>query len=93
MVKAVICDVWRGNRWEEIDITEALPIRSEYLLRCCECHGRVRAHRQANNGMPAHFEHRVAHSGCGLSTKYSGKGSLHPDAVPEKPNLSHYKLI
>jgi len=92
MVKAVTCEVWRGNRWEEIDIDKALPIRSEYLMRCCECHGRVRAHRLADNGMRAHFEHRVAHSGCGLSTKYSGTDSLHPDAIPDKPDLSRYKL-
>ena len=81
MVKAVICDVWRGNRWEEIDIDEALSIRSQYLMRCCECHGRVRAHREANNGMRAHFEHRLAHNGCRRSTKFSGTRSPHPDAL------------
>ncbi len=92
MVLAAECYVWRGGAWEKISIAEALPIRSEYLMRCCECHGRVRAHRLANNGMRAHFEHRVAHSGCGLSTKYSGTDSLHPGAIPDKPNLSRYKL-
>lgn len=81
MVKAVTCDVWRGNRWEEIDIDEAIPIRSEYLMRCCECHGRVKAHRQANNGMRPHFEHWAAHDGCSRSTRFSGTRSPHPEAL------------
>ncbi len=81
MVKATTCEVWRGNGWEEIGVAEALPIRSEYLMRCCECHGRVQAHRKANNGMRAHFEHRIAHDGCSLSTKFSGTRSPHPDVV------------
>jgi hypothetical protein len=34
----------------------------------------------------AHFEHRAAHSSCSLSAKYSGTGSLHLDAVPDKPD-------
>jgi hypothetical protein len=84
MVKADTCAVWRGGVWEKIDIAEALPIRSEYRMRCCECRGRVRAHREASNGMRAHFEHCVAHSGCSLSTKFSGTHSPHPDAVPDK---------
>lgn len=92
MVKAVTCQVWRGDQWEEIDIIEALPIRSEFLMRCCECHGRVRAHREANNGMQAHFEHRRAHKGCRRSTKYTGMDSLHPDAIPDKPILPRYML-
>lgn len=91
MVLAVRCDVWRGDVWEEIGIDEALPIRSEYLMRCCECHGRVRAHKKANNGMRAHFEHRIAHKGCRRSTRFSGTPSLHPDAVPDKPTRSSYK--
>jgi hypothetical protein len=81
MVKAVTCDVWRGNRWEEIDMAEALDIRSEYQMRCCECHGQVRAHRRANNGMQAHFEHRTAHHGCSRSTKFAGKRSPHPEVM------------
>jgi len=81
MVKATTCEVRHGNRWEEIAIAEALPVRSEYLMRCCECHGRVHAHRKGSNGMRAHFEHRVAHDGCSLSTKFSGTRSRHPDAV------------
>lgn len=92
MVLAAECYVWRGDVWEKIDIAEALPIRSEFLMRCCECHGRVRAHKEANNGMRAHFEHRRAHEGCRLSTKYSGTDSLHPDAVSDKPDLPRYKL-
>lgn len=81
MVKAVICEVWRGNGWQEIGIADALSIRWDSFMRCCECHGRVRAHREANNGMRAHFEHRVAHDGCSLSTKFSGAQSPHPDPL------------
>lgn len=92
MVLATECYVWRGDVWDKIGIAEALPIRSEFLMRCCECKGRVQPHREGNNGMQAHFEHRVAHRGCRLSTKYKGPDSLHPDAIPDKPNLSHYKL-
>lgn len=91
MVLAAECYVWRGGVWEKISITEALPIRSEYLMRCCECHGRVRAHRLANNGMRAHFEHRRAHKGCSRSTGFSGTQSPHPDPVPNNPDLSRYK--
>ena len=81
MVKATTCEVWRGNGWEEIGITEALEIRGQFDMRCCECHGRVTAHKKGKNGMRAHFEHRAAHDGCSLSTKFSGTRSLHPDAV------------
>lgn len=92
MVKAVTCEAWRGDQREAIDIAEALPIRSEFLMRCCECHGRVRVHREANNGMQAHFEHRRVHRGCRRSTKYTGMDSLHPDAIPDKPTLPRYRL-
>lgn len=81
MARATTCDVRRGNRWEEIDIVEALVVGSGHLMRCCECHGRVQAHRRGNNGMKEHFEHRVAHKGCSRSTKYNGMDSLHPDAL------------
>ena len=85
MVLATECEVWRGSQWEKVDIVSALPIRSEYLMRCCECKGRVRAHREGINGMRAHFEHRIVHSGCSRSTKYIGTDTLHPDAIPDKP--------
>lgn len=85
MVLAAECYVWRGGMWEKIGISEALPIRSEYLMRCYESHGRIRAYRLADNGMRVHFEHRAAHSGRRLSTGYSGTDSLHPDAIPINP--------
>lgn len=81
MVKATICEVQRGNRWEEIGIADALQVKGQFDIRCCECRGRVTAHRKGSNGMRAHFEHRAAHDGCSLSTKFSGTRSPHPDAV------------
>lgn len=81
MVKSTKCDVYRGGTWEPIDIEEALSIRGEYDMRCPACHGRVQAHKQATNGMRAHFEHLVAHKGCGLFAKFSAKVSLHPEAL------------
>lgn len=89
MVKATKCELWRGDRWEEIDIDEALDIRAKtstryrqkFPMRCCDCHGRVRAHKRANNDMRAHFEHLVAHEGCRRSTKFAGTQSRHPEAL------------
>lgn len=81
MVKAVTCDVWRGNQWEEIDIAEALAVKGQFDMRCSECRGRVTAHKKGKNGMRAHFEHRAAHDGCRRSTGFSGAQSRHPDAL------------
>lgn len=89
MVKATECELQRDDGWDVVEITEALDIRARtskrhwqsYLMRCCECHGRVQPHKQAKNGMAAHFEHATAHRGCGRSTEFSGSPSQHPEAL------------
>ena len=64
MVKSTACEINRGNVWKEIDVTEAIEIRKGLLMRCPDCHGRVQAHRQGENAMQAHFEHRKGYEGC-----------------------------
>lgn len=81
MVKAVTCEVKRRGIWEEIDIAEAIGIRRDFEFRCGECHGKVQAHRRANNGMMAHFEHRLGHEGCSRSGKFNGRCAPHPEAL------------
>ena len=75
------CEMKTRDGWSYLTIDQALELNPELPKRCPECHGAVRAHRQSNNGMRAHFEHLEAHSGCSLKPRtFSGKRSMHPDA-------------
>lgn len=75
------CEVSLGRGWQRIGIDDALRLRPE-RMRCPECHGRVRAHRQGTTGQRAHFEHFQTHTGCSRKpSTFSGHRSLHPDAL------------
>lgn len=76
------CEVKVQNGWIVIPIAKALSLHPERVKRCPECHGRVRAHSEGNDGMRAHFEHCRAHVGCSRSFKHDGSTrSRHPQAV------------
>jgi hypothetical protein len=75
------CEVWANKSWEAIGITLALKMPNTRRKRCPECHGRVRSHAEANNGMRAHMEHYKAHSGCSRSVSFDGTASPHPEVM------------
>lgn len=74
------CELWANKMWVEISIDDALASYSGRKLRCRECNGAVRAHKEGD-GNPAHFEHLEAHQGCSKSFRYSGTPSRHPRAL------------
>ena len=78
--KMITCEVQSGNEWTTISIDEALA-RRERNGRCVECHMPVRAHRQANNGMAAHFEHLAKNPLCPLSDR---RHAGHGDGLPQQ---------
>jgi hypothetical protein len=65
--KMTTCEVQNGTAWKVIPINEALE-RNERNGRCVECKMPLRAHRQARNGMAAHFEHLAKSPHCFLMT-------------------------
>src|SRR5437762_5437251 len=76
--KMTTCEVQSGTGWKIISISEALE-RAERSGRCVECNMPVRAHRKANNGMAAHFEHLARNASCSLS---GGVGATRADRAP-----------
>lgn len=62
-------------------VADILRMEPRPLLRCPECHGRVRAHKEGTTGQRAHFEHFAAHSGCSLKPTFRGVRSRHPEAL------------
>jgi len=78
--KMTTCEVQSGTAWKLISVSEALD-RNERNGRCVECKMPVRAHRLANNGMAAHFEHLTRNPSCSFSDKrLSSNGVAHSDA-------------
>ncbi|HLY56162.1 MAG TPA: hypothetical protein VKS60_11430 [Stellaceae bacterium] len=76
------CEIRVDGGWQAVDISEALALRHRRIeMRCPECHGPVRAHREYNDGARAHFEHLRAHAGCSLKPGFNGRRTLHPDAL------------
>jgi len=76
------CEIKVRGEWQRIEIAAALGMDSGGLMRCPECHGRVRAHKAGTTGQRAHFEHYGSHSGCSLKPcTFSGHRSLHPNAL------------
>ncbi|WP_146606155.1 hypothetical protein [Mesorhizobium kowhaii] len=77
------CEMESGiGVWAPIEVYQALELNPDRRKRCPECHGAVRAHREGNNGMRAHFEHIEGHDGCSLKPRtFSGTKSMHPDAL------------
>jgi hypothetical protein len=76
-----ICEVRSGKGWTSLNVAAVLDLPFKPALRCPECHGPVRAHKQANNGMRAHFEHLTLHTGCSRGSNFDGRKRPHPDAL------------
>lgn len=67
MPRSTMCEVLSGDRWQLMDIEEALPNRGAVEMRCPECKRPVRPHRAGTTGQAAHFEHTEANPDCSLS--------------------------
>ena len=70
-------ELWTRSSWVSITIDEAVSLHKERRLRCPECYGRVRPHREGVNAMKAHFEHYEAHPGCSLGHCFDGNRRPH----------------
>jgi hypothetical protein len=76
------CEVKVHRVWTEVTIDKALWLDAYKVMRCPACHGRVTAiEASTTNGMPAHFEHVVPHTGCPRDDSYSGIPSPHPQPL------------
>ena len=60
------CEIKRDSHWSIIGIDEALKESKGEAMRCTACHGRLHARKMHMDGTAAHFEHKIAHSGCKL---------------------------
>jgi len=67
------------TRWEIISAKEALRLNPLTLMRCPECHGRVRVQLGGLRG--ACFAHLLRHDGCSLVSTFSGTRERHPKPV------------
>ena len=76
-----VCEIKVRGDWVALSLDDALGRDASTLKRCVECRGRVRAHKQANNGMRAHFEHITAHAGCSLGACFNGDRTPHPQSL------------
>lgn len=90
MPKSVECEIKTKNQWERVAIEDVLERRTKGIklrgiLRCPECSGPVRAHKDSENvtGPRAHFEHLRGHEGCSLGNYFGGTRSIHPDALED----------
>lgn len=84
MARMIVCEVSSQKAWATATIHEVLERRARghrLKIRCPECQGQVRAHKEANNGMQAHFEHLEAHKGCSNSTTFNGRRTQHPKPI------------
>jgi TIR domain len=65
-----VCEAWRGDRWVQESIMEALEMRSRKVVerrRCLACHDEgLVPHKEGKNGSPAHFEHDPWNEKCPL---------------------------
>ena len=77
----IAAEVSHNGRWQEITLELALGPHKGELMRCPECHGPVRAHKTAVNGMRAHMEHKIRNDGCSRGNSFNGKPARHPNAV------------
>ena len=64
--RSTTCEVMIGSAWKTITVEQAIATNQQDG-RCVECKMPVRVHRQATNGMAAHFEHRDKNPACSLS--------------------------
>jgi hypothetical protein len=82
MEKDVIaCELFANKAWVSVDIDTALKMPKRRLMRCPECHGRVKAHRVGADGQREHMEHYERHIGCSRGDCFNGVSSLHVKAL------------
>lgn len=80
--ETLACHHDSNGGWVTLQIEAAVQYEQRERMRCPECWGPVRAHREGRSGTPcAHFEHLRAHKGCRYSYIYNGKRTRHPDAL------------
>jgi hypothetical protein len=75
------CELKVFGGWQPITLDEVLSLHPSRIKRCPVCHGRVRAHKAADNGMVAHFEHYERHPGCHLGDCFDGNPRPHRKAL------------
>ena len=76
------CEVKVKEIWITRTIDQALTLHKERVLRCPECYGQVRAHKEGAGGMArAHFEHVTGHEGCSRGIYFKGNKSPHPRSL------------
>jgi hypothetical protein len=75
------CEIKSFGCWEQIPLEQALGMPKDRLMRCPECHGRVRAHSTGKNGEAAHFEHHERNPGCSLGHYFDGTKKLHRKVI------------
>jgi hypothetical protein len=71
------CELKAFGKWEAIELSQALKMPRERLMRCPECWGRVRAHAAGKDGQVAHFEHYENNPGCSLGFNFNGTRRKH----------------
>lgn len=79
--ESVACELFANRAWTPISLDHAMQMPRSRLLRCLECRGRVRAHRQGSDGQRAHLEHYERHTGCSRGDCFAGVSTLHPRAL------------
>ncbi len=72
MARSIDCELWANNWWERIDMDLALRMPPGRQMRCVDCHGRVRAHREGTTGQAARMEHLEAHPGRARGNIFDG---------------------
>lgn len=77
----IVAEIFAHGSWEPIDIDTALKMPRTRQMRCPECKGRVRAHKEGSNGQQAHVEHSIGHAGCSLGHYFNGRQTPHPKAL------------
>lgn len=64
-----VCEAWRGDRWVQESIMEALEMRSRKVVerrRCIACHDEGLIPHKEGKTSPAHFEHDPWNEKCPL---------------------------
>lgn len=72
-----VAEIWAKGAWQPIDIGLAVRMPSSRIMRCLECGGRVRAHREGSNGQRPHMEHYERHKGCSRGDCFDGSSRPH----------------
>lgn len=76
-----VAELSANKTWVSIDIDTALSMPRTRLMRCPDCHGRIRAHKAGRDGQKAHMEHYERHEGCARGDCFNGSATRHPKAL------------